>query len=179
MNFDGNWIVPATVSAGVSVIMWLIGFFILPRKDREELDLKKREEKRKLVKEAYQDKVNFFAEYNKVEDKETFEEFVAKLQYICVLILSESIIDEVFKYIYYYNITQIVEERVIEEFSGVFSIPYSKEKYEFLFDAYELGRKKFEKKVKKKWWNVFALKGRKKVEKKVKKKVKKKWWNIF
>lgn len=153
MSFNWASILASTVIS--TSLLILASMFILSRKDKEELDLKKREEKRKLVKEAYQDKVNFFAEYNKIEDKETFEEFVAKLQYICVLILSEAIIDEVFKYIYYYNITQIVEERVIEEFSGVFSIPYSKEKYEFLFDAYELGRKKFEKEVEKKWWNVF------------------------
>jgi hypothetical protein len=158
---------------------------------KEELGLQVRREKITLIHESsFSDTKKLYDVMTKISNSKSSDEvmqnlseFELLLEHICILILSDTIIDTILKYRYYPFLKDIVESKMIERFYEVLDLPFSMERKKFLFDAYELGRKKFEKEVekevKKKWWNVFAMKGRKKVEKKVKKEVKKKWWNVF
>jgi hypothetical protein len=155
MSFNLASIPDSTVIS--TSLLILASMFNLSRKDKEELDLKKRDQRNQLVNQSFSDKTNLFTAYDDFitkTDLANFEQFRIHLQHICVLILSEATIETVFEHIYYPFIKKILEKKAIERFSKVLDLSYSEKEYKYLFDAYELGRKKFKKKVKKKWWEV-------------------------
>jgi hypothetical protein len=169
MNIDWNSILSSIIIPGI--VSAIISKFILSRKDKkelklkeEELELKIRQYKIGVIKESsFSDSYKIKEALNKIsksksndELMENFSEFELLLEHICILILSDTIVDASFQYRYYPFIKDIIESKMLEKVYKVLDLPFSEKEY--LFDAYELGRKKFEKeveqKVKKKWWEI-------------------------
>lgn len=68
-------------------------------------------------------------------DLDTFKNFELYLQHLCIMILSDAISFEVFKYKYYPFLKGIVDRRYIEDVHDVLNIPFNKEDYNYLYDA--------------------------------------------
>ena len=68
-------------------------------------------------------------------DLATFKNFELYLQHLCIMILSDAIPLEVFKYKYYPFLKGIVDVKFIEDVHNVLNIPFKKEDYNYLDDA--------------------------------------------
>ena len=116
-------------------------FYSLKSKDQRELTLK-------LIEKSYSDGEKLLVLLEEIHDAEEQEEkekkfilFVYHLQHLCILILSKVVEKNVLKYKYASVIRSIVENKYIENMHEELELPFVKESYHYLFDAYQKAKK--------------------------------------
>ena len=116
-------------------------FYSLKSKDQQELTLK-------LIEKSYSDGEKLLILLEEIHDAEGQEEkekkfilFVYHLQHLCILILSKVVEENVLKYKYASVIRSIVENKYIENMHEELGLPFVKESYHYLFDAYKKVKK--------------------------------------
>lgn len=130
-----------------SIITWMVShraFNRLSAKDKKDLDIK-------LIEQSYKDAeklITLLEEMDKTLDleikKKQFKKFLFYLEHICILILSKTVNDEIFKYKYAIPIRNLHRSNFIKEMHEILfeNEPFNPEGYQWLEDTYKFAKRK-------------------------------------